>query len=54
VNDEIRSLISDRPPTESLKKAAIASGMKSLLNYGVGLVLQGITTIEEIERVIFA
>jgi len=51
MNNEIRSLAFDRAATNKIRKAALASGMKSLLADGKLKVLNGITTAEEIVKV---
>jgi type IV pilus assembly protein PilB len=51
MNHEIRTLAFERAPTNKIRKAALASGMKSLLADGRLKVLHGITTPEEIVKV---
>jgi type IV pilus assembly protein PilB len=51
MNREIRSLISARGSEEEITKKARENGMSSLFEDGVQKVNQGITTIEELERV---
>ena len=51
MNNELRSLAFDRAATNKVRKAAIASGMKSLLLDGKLKILGGITTAEEIVKV---
>jgi type IV pilus assembly protein PilB len=51
MNNEIRTLAFERAPTNRIRKAALASGMKSLLADGRIKVLSGITTCEEIVKV---
>jgi type IV pilus assembly protein PilB len=51
MNNEIRTLAFDRAPTNKIRKAAIAGGMKTLLQDGKLKVLSGITTAEEIVKV---
>jgi general secretion pathway protein E len=51
VNDEIRKLILKNVDSVTIKKAAVASGMNTLLIDGVGKVLAGKTTPEEVLRV---
>ena len=51
LNNEIRTLAFERSPTNKIRKAALASGMKSLLQDGKLKVLNGITTAEEIVKV---
>ncbi|MBN2209882.1 MAG: Flp pilus assembly complex ATPase component TadA [Sedimentisphaerales bacterium] len=50
MNSEIRELAFQRAPTNEVRKAAIASGMRTLLEDGKLKILQGITTIEEVAR----
>ena len=42
----------ERAPTEQLTKAAIANGMRILRDDGLAKVANGLTSIEEIMRVI--
>jgi len=51
MNSEIRNLAFERSPTNKIRKAAIAGGMKSLLADGKMKVLGGQTTAEEIVKV---
>ena len=51
MNNEIRTLAFDRAATNKIRKAAINSGMKSLLADGKIKVLNGVTTAEEIVKV---
>jgi type IV pilus assembly protein PilB len=51
LNGEIRTLAFERAPTNKIRKAAIAAGMKSLLADGRHKVLSGLTTCEEIVKV---
>lgn len=48
VNDEIRSLVLRKADGNTIKKAAVASGMKTFRDHGISKVLSGITTIEEL------
>lgn len=48
VNDEIRSLVMQRKDGNTIRKAAIAGGMKTFREHGIQKVLSGITTIEEL------
>ena len=52
MNNEIRTLAFERAATNKIRKAALASGMKSLLQDGKLKVLNGITTAEELLRVV--
>ncbi len=51
MNNEVRELAFKRAPTNVIRKAARASGMKSLLDDGKVKILNGITTPAEIARV---
>jgi type IV pilus assembly protein PilB len=52
VNEEIELLTVERAATEQLTKAAIANGMRTLREDGMDKVAMGLTSIEEIMRVI--
>ena len=51
VNDNIRELIMKSSNADEIKECAMKNGMRTLLNYGLELVNQKITTLEEVERV---
>ena len=51
VNDNIRELIMKCSTADVIRESAIENGVKSLLDYGLELVKDGLTTIEEVERV---
>ncbi len=53
LNDELRELIIARAPIRALKEAAFRSGVRTLRQGAVDLVRQGVTTLEEINRVTF-
>ena len=53
MNEEIADLIVKRAPLSEVKEAALANGMKTLKLDGFQKVLDGMTTIEEVMRVIF-
>lgn len=48
VSDDIRSLIMQRKDGNTIKRQAVANGMKTFRDHGVQKVLAGITTIEEL------
>lgn len=48
VNDDIRSLIMQRKDGSSIRRAAVANGMKTFRDHGIQKVLAGVTTIEEL------
>ena len=51
MNNQVRELAFARAPSGELRKAAIATGMKTLLQDGRIKVFRGVTTPEEISRV---
>ena len=51
VDDEIRRLISARATAAEIKSAAVAAGTRTLRDDGVRKILDGVTTISEVERV---
>ncbi|MDB5299756.1 MAG: xpsE 1 [Phycisphaerales bacterium] len=51
LNNELRTLAFERAPSNKIRKAALAGGMKSLLADGRIKVLNGTTTAEEIVKV---
>ena len=53
VNDEIRELIVRRAPLADIREAGRANGMHELKEDGLEKVLQGITTPDEVMRVVF-
>ena len=48
MNNQLRTMAFERAPTNKIRAAAIATGMKSLLNDGKLKVLDGKTTAEEV------
>ncbi len=52
VNDEVRELISSRAGEHVIRKAAIRGGMRTLLEDGVDKAAKGLTTLEEVLRVV--
>ena len=53
LNDEIRELISTRAAIRQVKEAAARAGVRSLRESALDLVRQGVTTLEEVNRVTF-
>ena len=53
VEEEIQDLVVRRSPLSEIKSAALAGGMKTLKMDGFEKVIQGLTTVEEIMRVVF-
>lgn len=54
VTNEIRTLISQDAPEGKIREAAKMAGMQTIFNDALEKVKQGITTFEELERVLFA
>lgn len=52
MNETLASAVSKRANTEELRRLALENGMKTLLGYGIDLVRQGLTTLEEVERML--
>jgi type IV pilus assembly protein PilB len=48
---KIRELTFHQAPTDDIRRAAVAEGMKTLYQDGINKVLRGVTTLEEIFRV---
>ncbi|MBD2105114.1 GspE/PulE family protein [Leptolyngbya sp. FACHB-261] len=53
VTEDLQALITEGAPTERIKEVAVEQGMKTLLSYSLDLVRQGLTTLDEVERVTF-
>jgi type IV pilus assembly protein PilB len=53
LTDRIRDMILERRPTSEIKKAAREEGMTFLRECAVGRVLEGVTTLREINKVTF-
>ncbi len=54
VNDEIRDLISRRASEHAIRKAARNAGMRTLVEDGILKAAQGLTTLEDVVRVVSA
>ena len=54
LDDEIKELIVSGQQTHKIKDAAMKKGMKTMRQSALGLVSEGKTTIEEINRITFA
>jgi len=52
INDELRHLIAEGSDTQVIRQAAIASGMKSLKEYCLILLKEGLTTVDEVLRTV--
>lgn len=53
LNDKLRGLITSRAPVELVKEAAKQNGTRVLREAALDMVIQGVTTLEEINRVTF-
>ncbi|MDR2344754.1 MAG: Flp pilus assembly complex ATPase component TadA [Planctomycetaceae bacterium] len=51
MNDSIRGFIISNPDYNAIKQFIQKSGQRSFMHEGIGLVVQGITTVEELSRV---
>jgi type II secretory ATPase GspE/PulE/Tfp pilus assembly ATPase PilB-like protein len=51
IDDEIRAMVMDRKSADIIERAAIAKGMSTMLQDGLRKVSEGITTIDEVVRV---
>jgi type IV pilus assembly protein PilB len=52
INEQLGTAIAQGASTDVLRKLSIESGMKTLLGYGLELVRQGHSTLEEVERML--
>ena len=52
VNDELRHLIAEGSDTQEIRKAAVEAGMKSLKDYCLILLEEGLTTVDEVLRTV--
>ena len=52
VNDELRHLIAEGSDTQTIRQAAIESGMKTLKDYCLILLEEGMTTVDEVLRTV--
>jgi type IV pilus assembly protein PilB len=53
VNDSIRELINQGAPDSTIKIAAVDLGMRTLAEDGIEKVLAGVTTLDEVNRVVY-
>ena len=53
ITETLQTMITEGAPTERIKEIAVEEGMKTLLAYSLNLVKDGMTTLEEVERVTF-
>lgn len=53
ITEKLQKLINEGATTDRIKEAAVEEGMITILAYSLNLVLEGHTTLEEVERVTF-
>jgi type II secretory ATPase GspE/PulE/Tfp pilus assembly ATPase PilB-like protein len=53
VDETVRELISRRAPATHIRRAALAGGMRTLQDDGLAKVIEGVTSLEEVRRVVF-
>jgi general secretion pathway protein E len=51
LNDELAELVASRATGPAIRAAAVRAGLRTMREAGVGLVAEGLTTLEEINRV---
>jgi type IV pilus assembly protein PilB len=51
MNEEIRTMVNEKKSADQIRRAAIASGMKTLLDDGIDKVKIGLTSLDEVLRV---
>ena len=52
MTETLSSSVAKRASTHELRRLALDSGMKTLLGYGLDLVRQGLTSLDEVERML--
>src|SRR6202011_2500206 len=52
VNEEVRELISGRASEQAIRKAARQAGMRTLVEDGIAKAAEGLTTLDEVFRVV--
>ena len=52
VNDALRHLVAEGSDTQEIRQAALSSGMKSLKEYCLILLQEGLTTVDEVVRTV--
>jgi type IV pilus assembly protein PilB len=52
INETLATAIAQQASTDRIRKLAIEAGMKTLLGYGLDLVRGGLTSLEEVERML--
>jgi type IV pilus assembly protein PilB len=52
MTESLASAVAKRASTQELRRLALEAGMKTLLGYGLDLVREGLTSLEEVERML--
>jgi len=52
MNETLSAAVAKRASTHEVRRLALEAGMKTLLGYGLDLVRQGLTSLEEVERML--
>jgi type IV pilus assembly protein PilB len=52
MNENLSAAVAKRSSTHEVRRLALEAGMKTLLGYGLDLVRQGLTSLEEVERML--
>jgi type IV pilus assembly protein PilB len=52
MTESLASAVAQRASTQELRRLALEGGMKTLLGYGLDLVREGLTSLEEVERML--
>ena len=52
MNESLAASVAKRANTQELRRTALENGMKTLLGYGLDLVRQGLTSLDEVERML--
>lgn len=52
MTESLSSAVAKRASTQELRRLALEGGMKTLLGYGLDLVRQGLTSLDEVERML--
>jgi len=52
MSESLASAVARRASTQELRRLALEAGMKTLLGYGLDLVREGLTSLEEVERML--
>jgi len=53
ITDDIRKLVMNRATSQEIKEAAVKNGMITMIKDGVAKAMAGITTLEEVLRIIY-